>query len=406
MNTPNLLLKITFLVLNITACNSFMFGQNNLSQLFESALPSIVKVETFDSDNTPLATGTGFFISADGQGISNLHVFRGASKSQITTPNGKTFPINNIRYKNDSLDLVTFSIVKDNDASFTFLNVSKTVPKAGEEVFVIGNPIGLDFSVSNGIISSVRQQEGFGQIIQTSAPISAGNSGSPLINMNGMVIGVITYTFTEGQNLNFAISLVDKNLTDDFKGLNIPKLSESSNNKNKNWVEDEYGNVRGFHYAMCMNWQFNIDFQKNMADMQGFKWAINVEKAGRLVPIESYVQGYYEGDIVGTTSVVVVDKNLAYVISYGTKYDYNSTAKSALILVSRITEGEPYHIFNNYVEKTRIKSNSNKFLEKAGNPKIAVIVEDQMYVRSIFLEDKVQNIPFTGNTFYLNTYVY
>ena len=380
------------------------FSQDNLSKLFESALPSVLKIETFDSNGKPLMLGTGFFIDPNGKAISNLHVFKGASKSQITTSSGKIYNIENVWYKNDSLDLVTFDIINSKNESFPFLKIADNVPKIGEEVFVIGNPIGLDFTVSNGIISSIRQQTELGQVIQTSAPISAGSSGSPLMNMNGFVVGVITYTFTKGQNLNFAISLLDKNLTKDFIKLDSQATSETNKNTNPDWIEDKYSSVRAAHFLACDSWRFYIDMQKMIEKTQGFKWPVYLLTSEKVISIESYLRGYYDGDIIGTTAVFIVDKNLTYIISFGTDWSEKPTAKSSLVLVSRITNGEAYTIFNYVVEKTRLNNSDNKFQEIVGSSRITMLIEDKVNVRSILLDDHEQNAFFTNNIFYFNPY--
>ena len=85
------------------------------------------------------------------------------------------------------------------------LPIIQRVPLEGESVVVIGNPFGLEGSVSNGIVSAVREISGYGRIIQITAPISPGSSGSPVVNMFGQVIGVATLQAAEGQSLNFAV---------------------------------------------------------------------------------------------------------------------------------------------------------------------------------------------------------
>jgi tetratricopeptide (TPR) repeat protein len=85
------------------------------------------------------------------------------------------------------------------------LPLDKTSPQEGESVVVIGNPLGLEGSVTNGIVSAVRDIPTFGRIIQITAPISAGSSGSPVVNMQGQVIGIATLQITGGQSVNFAI---------------------------------------------------------------------------------------------------------------------------------------------------------------------------------------------------------
>ena len=85
------------------------------------------------------------------------------------------------------------------------LSLDRTSPQEGESVVVIGNPLGLEGSVSNGIVSAVRDIPTFGRIIQITAAISPGSSGSPVVNMLGQVIGVATLQVTGGQSVNFAI---------------------------------------------------------------------------------------------------------------------------------------------------------------------------------------------------------
>ena len=79
------------------------------------------------------------------------------------------------------------------------------LPEEGEKIFVIGNPLKLEGSVSDGIVSAVRELPNIGKIIQITAPISHGNSGSPVFNLKGQVVGVVTIKVTNGQNINLAI---------------------------------------------------------------------------------------------------------------------------------------------------------------------------------------------------------
>jgi len=82
----------------------------------------------------------------------------------------------------------------------------ETKIESGQPVIVIGSPFGLEGTVSDGIVSGVRKVPDFWEIIQITAPISKGSSGSPVLNIKGEVIGVATFFIKEGQSLNFAIS--------------------------------------------------------------------------------------------------------------------------------------------------------------------------------------------------------
>jgi len=122
----------------------------------------------------------------------------------IKTSSGKEYPVQGIVAKDTEADIVKL-VVNLPDANITFLNLSVNVPSEGEDIFVIGNPLGLESTVSTGIVSAVRDIPAFGKILQITAPISPGSSGSPVINSKGEVIGIATLIVTKGQNLNFAV---------------------------------------------------------------------------------------------------------------------------------------------------------------------------------------------------------
>src|SRR4029077_6473916 len=81
------------------------------------------------------------------------------------------------------------------------------LPDEGEPIFLIGNPLRLEGSVSDGIVSAIREVPDLGRIIQVTAPVSHGNSGSPLLNMRGQVVGIVTVKVTNGQNINLALGV-------------------------------------------------------------------------------------------------------------------------------------------------------------------------------------------------------
>src|SRR4029079_620385 len=85
--------------------------------------------------------------------------------------------------------------------------IARVLPEEGEQIVVIGNPLKLEGSVTDGIVSAVREVPNVGKIIQITAPISHGNSGSPVFNLKGQIIGVVTVKVTNGQNINLAIGV-------------------------------------------------------------------------------------------------------------------------------------------------------------------------------------------------------
>jgi len=195
---------ILILACVIIAASTVANADDKLVDLVKKAKPSVVLIETFDKDNKPIARGSGFFIDNKGSLITNHHVIEGAYSATIKTSAGRKYPVQGIIAKDTEADIVKL-VVNLRDANMTFLNLSVNVPSEGEDIFVIGNPLGLESTVSTGIVSAVRDIPTFGKIIQITAPISLGSSGSPVLNSKGQVIGIATLSRTKGQNLNFAI---------------------------------------------------------------------------------------------------------------------------------------------------------------------------------------------------------
>jgi tetratricopeptide (TPR) repeat protein len=179
-------------------------GQENLPVLIKKVEPSIVVIFTYNREGKILGQGTGFFIDKEGGVITNHHVLQGASRAVVKTPGEKEYSINKIVAEDREGDLIRVSLDIPEEVVHP-LPVINTLPEVGERVIVIGTPLGLDKTVSEGIVSAVREIPTFGKIIQVTAPISAGSSGSPVINMKGEVVGIATFFIVAGQNLNFAI---------------------------------------------------------------------------------------------------------------------------------------------------------------------------------------------------------
>jgi tetratricopeptide (TPR) repeat protein len=183
---------------------SISLGQENLPALIKRTEPSIVVILTYNKEGMLLGQGTGFFINKEGDVITNFHVLQGASRADIKMSDGRIYSVKKVLAEDQIGDLVRAS-VDIPEGTVRPLSVSMSPPEVGERVVVIGTPLGLEKTVSDGIVSAVRDIPEFGKIVQVTAPISQGSSGSPVINMNGDVVGVITFFVLLGQNLNFAI---------------------------------------------------------------------------------------------------------------------------------------------------------------------------------------------------------
>jgi tetratricopeptide (TPR) repeat protein len=178
-------------------------AQEYLPELVRRIKPSAVAIETFDVRGEKLSRGSGFFIDVD-RIVTNRHVIEGAYRAEVHSSTGTSFPVKGVLAVDAEGDIALLR-VDVGTHSVRPLTLDRTSPQEGESVVVIGNPFGLEGSVTNGIVSAVRDIPTFGRIIQITAPISPGSSGSPVVNMQGQVIGVATLQVTSGQSVNFAI---------------------------------------------------------------------------------------------------------------------------------------------------------------------------------------------------------
>ena len=189
--------------------------QSKLSakQITQQAKPAIVRVLVYgEGGSQPERIGTGFILSAEGRVATNLHVIAEADSIRtdvrVVLLDGKELPVKTIIAADQSRDLVLLGIDGAGELPTLELGNSDLVAE-GDPVVAIGHPLGREYTVSDGLISSKRTlKDPLGrtlQLLQFSAPISVGSSGGPLFNERGQVIGVSTLIMREGQNLNFAI---------------------------------------------------------------------------------------------------------------------------------------------------------------------------------------------------------
>lgn len=201
---PRLLLAaatLPFLVASAVA----QHPAETLPELVRRVKPQVVAIATYDAQGEALMTGSGFF-TRPGQVVTNLHVIRGAQRIEIKTLDGKTkvYPVAGLLAVDEEGDLALLGVDMPPDRPRAS-ELARVLPDEGEQIVVIGNPLKLEGSVTDGIVSAVREVPNVGKIIQITAPISHGNSGSPVFNMKGEVVGVVTVKVTNGQNINLAI---------------------------------------------------------------------------------------------------------------------------------------------------------------------------------------------------------
>jgi serine protease Do len=181
----------------------------------QHALPAIVQVET------SRGSGSGFFVTAQGLVVTNAHVVAGLQSATVITSSGQALQSNYI-YVDQDRDL---ALIKVNVGSVAFLEISPTLPMQGADVIAIGTPgakdangsLMLPNTVTKGIVSGIRQFSAdtvanlpgrAGYWIQTDAAINHGNSGGPLLDRSGKVVGINTLSFasTGTPGINFALA--------------------------------------------------------------------------------------------------------------------------------------------------------------------------------------------------------
>lgn len=193
-----------------TITPSDQVASENLADVIERAEQSVVRIEVTSADGDSL--GSGFVIDQQGTIVTNCHVLAGALSAVAHFPNGRRCVVTGTKVIDQSRDIV---IAQISDSTAPSIGIAASLPRKGEQVTALGAPHGLAFTATRGIISAIRPgteigSEHQGTWIQVDAALSPGNSGGPLINAQGEVVGMSTLASQgSAQNLNFGISCQD-----------------------------------------------------------------------------------------------------------------------------------------------------------------------------------------------------
>ncbi len=181
-----------------------IYSQQELApeQIYEKVNNSVVIVLAYDSEGNQFNQGSGVVIDEEGYIITNYHIMKNASKASVVHSN---------LFENAEL------IGGDEESDILFIKISKSYlsaidspesdeVKIGQKIYAIGSPMGYENTISDGIVSGYRKFDKM-NLIQITASISPGSSGGAVVNSKGELIGISTYTISEGQNINFAIPI-------------------------------------------------------------------------------------------------------------------------------------------------------------------------------------------------------
>jgi len=174
-----------------------------LPRLVKRVQPAVVTVIAYNAADEMVFQGSGFFITSEGRFLTNYHVLAQAARAEVKTALGRCYPVTGVVAADRDWDLIAAEIDCPLE-TVSSLEISGAVPEVGEQVAVVGSPLGLEHTLSVGVVSAVRRVAG-GAYLQISAPVSPGSSGSPVINLAGEVVGIACLQVIKGQNLNFAV---------------------------------------------------------------------------------------------------------------------------------------------------------------------------------------------------------
>jgi len=173
-------------------------ASSDFSSVIEDSIKSVVTVRT------DISQASGFIIADGDYIVTNAHVIEGARAAGIITYDGKLHSVSIIGTDSE-IDIILLKMEDTNYSPLTLASSGSV--QVGEKVIAIGNPLGLQFSVSEGIISAMHREgaNGIKAYIQTDAALNPGNSGGPLIDISGKVVGINNYKLGGSENIGFAL---------------------------------------------------------------------------------------------------------------------------------------------------------------------------------------------------------
>ncbi len=185
----------------------------------QRAIQAVCAVTAYDAQGQPFSSGSAVIVASN-MAVTCHHVVKGAAIIILRTYDGKKLKVIAFSpwFHREFPDLSVLKIDGPQIPPPIYIvpdgNVTNRTDKyityhIGDHVYALGNPQGLEGTVSDGIISGMRCLLPYGDIIQTTAPISQGSSGGALVNTDGIFIGLVVWQMKEGQNLNFALSMLD-----------------------------------------------------------------------------------------------------------------------------------------------------------------------------------------------------
>ena len=174
------------------------------SEIAREQSKAVVVIESMDKNDNIIGQGSGFIVTPLGAIVTNYHVVQGATTARVKLPSGESYRTADVVNVDYAKDIVVLKVNGPQLPSARVGNSDRV--DIGEPVVAISSPEGLTNSISTGVISGLRRLETH-YVFQITAPISQGSSGGALFDSSGAIIGIVTYLFKSGQNINFAVPI-------------------------------------------------------------------------------------------------------------------------------------------------------------------------------------------------------
>ena len=273
------------------------------TELYDLAVNFVGEIVTYDKNGSELALGTGVVVSSDGRIITNYHVIDSAYSAKITIGD-KIYPITSLLAYDVDIDL---AVLKVDAEGVMYAKVCKNAPKTGETVYAIGSSKGLTNTYSRGIVTQAEREIEGVTYIQHDASITNGNSGGPLLNVYGEVIGINTWLVADSQNLNFAV----------FTG-ELDNLRHEEPMTLAAFYEAKCGAYDAVFDWLVRNQNASTDEEyRYELESDGFGYAVAYDIAKNRLSIQSY-EVFESGSVM--VAVIILPRSSTSDTAYGASY--------------------------------------------------------------------------------------
>ncbi len=283
------------------------------AEINSQSLKYVGEIITYDKSGSELGLGTGFVYTGDGKIITNFHVIDGAYSAKITI-NGEEYKIKSVLSYDKTIDL---AILKIDATGLTAANLCISPVNVGDTVYAIGSSRGMTNTFSQGIITYADRVVDGVSHIQHDASITNGNSGGPLINQYGEVIGINSWLLTNSQNLNFAVSANELNNLENNKAISLKELYK------KNYgTYDTFVNYVITHGTYSAEYEcYEILDEYSYTDRRDYYLLTYYPESGNILVSNAYYD--YEDNEWSVMTTVIFNRDTSELYYSGTYDEYD-----------------------------------------------------------------------------------